>query len=432
MGNITMSKKERIQLVIFEKLKNGEITRPEAALRLQITPKWLRNKFKRYIECGDQGLVHKSRGKKSPRRWSEKEKDRAIELLSTDWKGFGPTFTAEKLKELYGIEVSRETLRNVMIEAKVWEKRSSRPKHRKRRERRAMFGQLVQLDGSPHDWLEGRGPSCSLLVFIDDATSNILWLAFAESENLIGVMKATKSYISTFGRPHEFYVDFGSVFSVNLNNEECIKKTQWERAVEELGIKIIHAHSPQAKGRVERCNGTLQDRLIKDMRLAGISSIEAANKFILETSYIAQYNTRFGVSPKIKEDAHMPIDRYDLATVFQIREERTLTNDFTIMYEKRTYQLDDKQPTIIRPKNKITVNTSLDGKITLSIRRVPLKFYEIDRRAKKIIPEKSVTNKTFKPGENSRRWVSGLSPISTKEESRMKLAIPAIEEQKRN
>jgi len=414
MGNITMSKKERTQLIIFEKLKNDEITQIEAALRLNITDRWVRTKFKRYIEYGAQGLVHKSRGKASTQKWSLDERAIMVGLLKSDWHGFRPKFTSEKLQERENITVCRETVRQAMIAEGLWEKRKSRAKHRKRRERRAMLGLLVQVDGSPHDWFEGRGPRCTLLVFIDDATSKILWLEFATSESYAAVMKATKNYISSCGRPHGFYVDFGSVFSVNLNNKERTKITQWERAAAELDIKVIHAHSPQAKGRVERCNQTLQDRLVKEMRLHGISSPEAANEFIQNGSYISQTNKLFAESPEIGGDAHRPSEFYDLEATFSIIEKRRLANDYTIEHNKRIYQLDNQQPTIIRPRDEITVRTGLDGKVTLSIRKALLVFYEINKRAQKIYPEKIVNNKPHKSGANSRRWASGLMPIYAK------------------
>jgi hypothetical protein len=245
-----------------------------------------------------------------------------------------------------------------MIRAGIWEGRKSRTKHRKKRERRSMRGIMIQLDGSPHDWFEGRGPKCTLLVFIDDATSQLLWLEFARSENESDVMRATRNYINRHGIPHEFYVDFGSVFSVNTNNPERDKKTQWERAVEELSIKVIHAHSPQAKGRVEKANDTLQDRLVKEMRLAGISSIEDANGFLREDYFIPKHNERFAVAPAQTGDAHRPLIGYDLDIIFCSRETRVLANDHTIVFNKRIFQLDRQQRTIIRPRDLI--NSSCD------------------------------------------------------------------------
>jgi len=428
MKYITMSRKELEQVKIFEKLKNGKITQAEAAYRLNISDRWVRKKLKRYKEYGEEGLIHKSRGKQSEKRWSEDEKTVAIELLKSDWYGFGPTFAAEKLAELHRIVVSKETLRQAMIEANVWNGKQRRLKHRKRRERRAMLGLMIQLDGSPHDWFEGRGQHCTLLVFIDDATSQILWLEFVKSEDYQGVMNATKNYIQRYGRPHEFYVDFGKVFSVNLNNEERIRKTQWERALEELSIRIQHAHSPQAKGRVERANKTLQDRLIKEMRLAEVSSIESANRFIQESNFIAQHNKKFVVSAAQKGDAHRSHNHYNLDDIFALRYTRVLMNDYTVLFQKRIFQLERKQRTLIRPKDIITVTVRLNQIIILSIRRTQLCFKEVNIRPQKQLIEKQFVERApYKPNKNSRRWAAGELFIPQSAESRVKPATPAVE-----
>ncbi len=339
MGHLNMSKKERTQLIVFDRLKKREITQAEAALKLNVSERWIRKKFRRYKQLGDAGLIHRNRGRVSKKRWCEQEKELTIELLKSEWHGFGPTFTAEKLKELKGIMISKETVRRAMIESNVWQARKSKSKHRKRRARRRILGLMIQLDGSLHEWFEGWGPVCTLLVFIDDATSKLLWLEFVNSESNMDVMRATKNYIKHCGIPHEFYVDFGRVFSVNLNNEERDKKTQWERAVNELNIIVSHAHSPQAKGRVERANETLQDRLIKELRLAGISSITAANQFLRESNYLDKHNSQFAVAAAESGDGHRPADLYDLDHIFCIREKRVLANDYTIVYNKRIFQL---------------------------------------------------------------------------------------------
>jgi hypothetical protein len=268
---------------------------------------------------------------------------------------------------------------------------------------------MVQLDGSTHDWFEGRAPKCTLLVFIDDATSKLLWLEFVKSESHIGVMKATRNYMTTHGIPCSFYVDFGSVFSVNLNNPERDKKTQWERVVAELSVEVLHAHSPQAKGRVERSNRTLQDRLIKEMRLAGVSSAEAANQFVRESDFISKHNQRFAIRPAQDGDAHKPTELHNLDDVFCLKEERILANDYTISHNKRILQLGAQQPTIIRPKNTITVKTYLDGSTRLLVRNAELVFSEINARKSKPIQPKTNTHVVH---ENSRRWVSGLTPLS--------------------
>jgi len=315
-----------------------------------------------------------------------------------------------------------------MIQENIWQRKPRRLKHRKRRERRIMIGLMVQLDGSPHDWFEGRGPYCTLLVFIDDATSKILWLEFVESESYQGVMQATKNYIQAHGRPHEFYVDHGSVFKVNLNNAERIKKTQWERALDELNINIIHAHSPQAKGRVERANQTLQDRLIKEMRLAGIASIEAANSFIKESNFIEYHNQRFAVPAAQLGNAHRSSKQYKLDDIFCLRDTRVLMNDYTIRFNNRIFQLNNQQKTIIRPKDDITVVTRLNGSISLRIRKITLIFQEIKERVQPKVQEKRYVYKPSIVSQNSRRWAAGLPPAHPSE-SRVKRPAPAAEAQ---
>jgi len=387
MDKLIMSKKEREQLKVFEKLATGEITQVVAAQMLNMSERGIRKKLRRYRKQGDAGLVHQSRGRPSPKRWNVNDRALAIELLRSDWNGFGPTYTAEKLKELKGIKVSDETVRKMMIAEGLWITGKRKRKHRQRRDRKLMVGILVQLDGSPHDWFEGRAPKCTLLVFIDDSTSKILWLEFAESESFDGVARATKKYMERHGRPVAFYVDYGSVFSINLNNPEREKITQFERIVHELGTDINHASSPQAKGRVERCNGTMQDRLVKEMRLAGISSMAEANKFVQQGDFIEKHNAKFAVPPAQEGNAHRSIQGYDLDKIFCEQEERIVTNDFTISYKGKIIQLTKYQPAIIRPKNRVIVCQHLDGKITIRIRNYELSFKEIGmRKVNKLSP----------------------------------------------
>jgi hypothetical protein len=411
MDKFIMSKKELKQVVVFSELEIGKITQIEAARRLNITERWVREKYKRYRKLGEKGLIHRNRGNPSTKRWDAKERNFMVSLIENEWAGFGPTFAAEKLWEMYSIKVCKEVVRQTMIAEGLWRPKERKRKHRKRRERRPMLGLFTQLDGSPHDWFEGRGPICTLLVFIDDATSKILWLEFAQSESYFGIMQATKNYVEHYGIPHEFYVDHGSVFRVNLNNPEHIKRTQWERAVGTLGIKVSHAHSPQAKGRVERCNGTMQDRLVKEMRLAQVSSIEEANQFLRKTDFIAQHNQRFAVPAHQEGDAHMPVLNRDLGDVFCLKEERILMNDYTISFDTRIFQL--TKTLSVRPKDRITVNVHLDNSITLTIRKVNLEYTEIACRPDKKQPakEKMQAHRPCKPNENSKRWVNGLPAV---------------------
>ncbi len=281
---------------------------------------------------------------------------------------------------------------------------------------------MLQLDGSPHDWFEGRGEKCTLLVFIDDATSKILWLEFAKSESLFGVMSATKNYFEAYGRPHSFYTDYGSVFNVNLNNKDKSKITQFEKMMKELDVSIIKAKSPQAKGRVERVNQALQDRLVKEMRLANICTIEEANKFVKEV-YITKHNSLFVVPAALDGDEHRSLDGYDLDSIFSIKQERVIQNDFTVQYKNKILQLEKHQKAHIRPKEIVLIRENLKKDINISIRSIDLDFFEIANRPPKAIKEKVYNNnperKMIHP--NSQRWNNDFSSpkIHLGEESRV-------------
>jgi len=360
----------------MEKLQSCEITQKNAAIRLGISERWVRSLCRRYKISGAAGLVHGNRGKPSRRKTGLETLEFAINLLKKEWVGFGPTFASEKLKELHQVDISRESLRKEMIKCGLYTAKKRRLTHRQRRERRAMEGIMIQLDGSYHNWFEERGGRAALLVFVDDATSKIMWLEFVNGESTIEVMEAMKNYIIKHGRPHSLYVDFAGVYKVNTNNKEGEKLTQFQRAMKELEIEILHAHSPQAKGRVERMNGILQDRLIKDMRLAGISSMEQANKYIKEGNFIEKHNTRFAIPPIEEGDAHRPFYG-NFETVFCLKESRVVAKDHTITYKQRLLQLTEHQSTIVRPKESIMVYEQFDGKISLYTRKTKLEFTEI-------------------------------------------------------
>ena len=394
-----MSKKEMEQVKVFELLKMGQLSQQAVAMKLKLTTRTIRKKYPRYLKFGDQGIIHLNRGSSSPLRWSKEEEFFAMNLLKCEWEGFGPTFAAEKLKEIYNIQVSKETLRKRMIENGLWQGKKRKIKHRQRRERKHFFGEMIQLDGSPHDWFEGRNEKCTLLVFIDDATSKAVWLEFVKSESTKAVMQATRNYVTNFGIPKQFYVDFGGVFRVNTNNPDHEKITQWERCCSEMGINVTHAHSPQAKGRVERANKTFQDRLVKELRLAGINSKEEANSFI-QTVYIDRHNKRFALPALSKGNVHRSIKQYDLEKIFCLKEKRVVQNDFTILYKNRVLQLHKQQKTIIRPKNQIIIHKRFDKSINLFIRQTPLYFEEIFMRKNIICKKNKIPkiNQYHKPG----------------------------------
>lgn len=382
METYQMSRKEINQISVFERLKNREIKHKEAAMILDLSTRQTKRKLKVFRRLGPKGLIHSSRGRPSNNQFDPETSKRALLLVENKYPDFGPTFASEKLEENHQLIVNHETLRLIMIEAGLWQAKRKKQTHRQWRERKECLGELIQLDGSDHDWFESRGgiPRCTLLAFIDDATSQITHLEFA-GETTIGVMGATKRYIGKHGIPHELYVDRGKVFKVNLNNEEEDKITQYRRAVEELGSGLTYARSPQAKGRVERLFGTLQDRLVKELRLKGISTIDEANEFI-EKEYLPKHNEKYSVEPRSNTNLHREAKGYDLDEILCIKETRVLTSDFTLRHKNIWYQLERKQKTLIFPRNEITIKTHLDGRTTLSIRKTPLFFHEIDKPIK--------------------------------------------------
>lgn len=399
MENITMSRKECNQVGIFERLKQGMISVTLAAQMLNLTTRQVRNKRNRYEVEGAQGLVHRSRGKPGNRAWNEKVRKKALALIKEHYHDFGPTFAAEKLDEEHTIKISNEALRQAMIKAGIWRGKKRKIKHRELRERKAIFGLMIQLDGSDHDWFEGRVPKCTLLVFIDDARSEVVWAKFVREESLEDILRATYEYFSVHGLPASMYVDKAGVFRVNNNNEDDTRITQYHRALSELGIQLIHAHSAQAKGRVERVNETLQDRLIKEMRLAGISSMEAGNVF-LQNVYLPKHNAKFAVAAAKLGNAHRPIKGYDLDNILCKKEKRVVTNDFTISYCKRILQIKRTPRVIVRPKDDIIVHERLDNSLMLFTRGKQLDFVEIKQRPHKPKPERIYSNVYHRPAAN--------------------------------
>jgi len=409
MGNFIMNKKEIEQVKVFERVKNNEITKKEAGILLGISDRWVRKKHKRYIEKGELGLLHGSRGKASIHRTKNDIFLKIEGLILNGLEDAGPTLIAYQYEKMHGIKISKETIRKWMIKKGLWQGKKKKSVHRKRRERRTNIGWLVQLDGSIHFWFEERGKRCVLIVFIDDATSKLLWLEFAESESTPSLMLSTKNYVKKHGRPLEFYTDFGSVFSVNVNNKDGEKKTQYQRSLGELNTTLIHAHSPQEKGRVERVNRTLQDRLVKELRLRNISTIAEANNYV-QNIYIHEHNKLFAQKPEQSADFHRPIDGYDLDSIFSIKEKRIVQNDFIVKYQNHIFQLHKQQKITVRPKDFVEIRTSLYGSFSLFLRGVKLTFSEITQRPQKQPKERIIIDKIpHKPAPNH-PWRTYVQP----------------------
>lgn len=337
---------------------------------------------------GDRAIIHGLRGRPSNHQLSAELIEKAREKLKEKYPDFGPTFAAEKLLEIEGIKLSDETVRHLMIKLDLWKEKKRRASHREWRERKDCFGEMIQMDGSDHDWFEGRGDKCILLASIDDATSRI-FLRFTEHENTRDLMLFSRAYLKRFGRPRAFYVDKDSIYITNRqpNLEEELQGrkyalTQFTRAMEvDLGVKVINAGSPQAKGRVERLFGTLQDRLVKELRLAGISAIPAANHFLSQT-YLAKYNQKFGVPPKTNTDVHRPVGKTkaELDAIFSFQEERVLCNDYTIHWRNRLFQVEKHQPYFLLPRTRVVVEERLNGRIKIKYKEKYLKMREIDQK----------------------------------------------------
>jgi transposase len=367
---LLMSSKERDRLLVVGQVRRGELTQVAAAELLGISERQMRRSVRRHEAQGDAGLVHQGRGRASNRQVAPQVRAAAVEALRARYPDFGPTLAAEKLGEYEGIVVSRETVRQWQIEEGLWEPRKSRLKHRKQRPRRQCFGELVQVDTSEHAWLEGRGErEPELISMIDDATGRV-YLRFVESDSTETNMRVLHGYIRKFGRPLAIYADKASHFKVNrpANLEEQLAgqeaQTQIQRALRELQIEHIVAHSPQAKGRVERGFGTLQDRLVKELRLREITTMQAANEY-LEREFIPDYNRRFAKKPASAANAHRPVKGFDLDAILSYQEPRVVLNDYTIRFDNTTYQLPSSA---VRPglrRGKVTVQVRLDGTLRL-------------------------------------------------------------------
>ena len=330
-----MSERDLQRIEVLTEVMAGRRTVASAATVLQLTVRQVGRLLLRYRQDGGGGLVHKARGKPSNRRASDGVREYALELVRTQYRDFGPTLAIEALYERHGIKVGRETLRTWMLEAGLWASRKQRRAFHQPRLRRESFGELVQIDGSQHRWFEDRGERCTLLVFIDDATSRLMQLRFVPSESTSSYFEALQGYLQAHGCPVAFYSDKHSVFRMNRDAAGGQGMTQFGRALSELNIEILCANSSQAKGRVERANRTLQDRLVKELRLAGINSIEAGNAFL--PAFMERFNERFAVRPSRPDDMHrklnVPASR--LADVLCHREQRYVGTQLTFHYDRK-------------------------------------------------------------------------------------------------
>ncbi len=371
------------ELTKYEILRDVDLERMPvraAAQVLGLTERQVWRLLKAYRLRGADGLISKKRGQPSNRRTPDDVRLAAMAIVKERYADFGPTLAAEKLREQHGLTISRETLRVWMLEAGLW---ADRVKRRGRvyqpRYRRECVGELVQVDGSEHWWFEDRGPQCTLLVFIDDATSRLMHLQFVQSESTFAYFNATQRYIEAHGKPVAFYTDKHAVFRVNkaagLHGDGM---TQFGRALKALSIEIICANSSQAKGRVERANKTLQDRLVKELRLAGVSTMEAGNAFL--PTFMADYNARFAKAPFNDKDLHRPMTPMDrLDEAFTWRAERTLSQSLTLQYDNILFMIDPSEFAQAAIGQRVEVVDFPDGRLEVRYKGRSMPYRTFDR-----------------------------------------------------
>jgi hypothetical protein len=352
-----MSYRERDHLKVVGRVEAGELTVAEAAESIHITERQMYRLLRRYRQEGDRGLIHRLRGRRSNLAYAGEIRTKAIRLYRELYSDYGPTLFAEKLEFYHDLKISRQTATRWLIEESLWSGSRKKRPHRKKRQRRDCRGSLIQFDGSEHDWFEGRAPKCSLLVAIDDASSQVM-LRFAPTEDTFEVLSFWRDYIGRFGIPAEVYTDRDSVY-YDAHNPKHL--TAFGQAMTRLGVHLIHAHSPQAKGRVERSNRTHQDRLIKYLREQNVSSIDDANH-ILESFFIDDHNRRFAHTEALT-DLHRPAAGIDLNNVFCLQDTRQVHNDWTITLNTRFIQLLRSDAPVPPPRSNVILRHWLDGSL---------------------------------------------------------------------
>jgi len=381
-GRLPMGEQERVRSKMLEMVRKGKLTLKEASVALRVSYRQAKRLYAKYRKKGDKGLIHGNYGKQSNNRTEEWIREKAVKAYRERYYDFGPTFAAEKLAEEQGLQISVSVLRRLLIETGDWQGARRAKEYRSRRERKECFGELVQFDGSHHKWLEDRGPSCCLITMIDDATGKRL-SGFYEQETIVGVMEVFSCWIETYGIPQALYCDKKNAFVLTREptDDELLRgitepKSHFGRACQKLGVSVIAAHSPQAKGRVERNHGVDQDRLIKELRLAGISNIAQANEF-LKKKYLPKMNKKFSRPAAKPHDAHVPLGKFDLKKVMCMEYERTVANNYVIRFENRLFQILKPNKSLPRPKERVTVRVGLDGTISIIWKETELLVEEL-------------------------------------------------------
>lgn len=386
-----MSTKEINRMGLLEQVVAKQITQAEAATSLNLSDRQLRRILAKY-RVNPASIAHGSRGQPSKRQLDPELISKALELIRTKYPDFGPTFASEKLQQLDGIEINHESLRQAMITAGLWQPKQRKARHRMRRERRPYYGDMEQFDGCRHDWFEGRNgaPWATLLASRDDA-NNTVRAKFVAYEGTVPVMSYWLDYFVAYGKPRSIYLDRHSTYKVNTKSalDDDAMISQFERAMKDLNVQVIHANSPQAKGRIENLFGTLQDRLVKELRLADISTISEANEF-LATVFLPDYNQRFCVVSAGSANVHQQLQpSEDLPACLSIQTKRLINQDFTIRFKNKWLQLAKVQPTLVLPKQTVTIEERLDSSRHIKLNGHYLNFQQVD--AKPAAPIKPIT-----------------------------------------
>ncbi|MBV8781555.1 MAG: ISNCY family transposase [Phycisphaerae bacterium] len=388
-----MSLKERIRLDAMGRVKRKELSVVSAAEVMGVSLRQARRMWKRFSADGDAGLVHRLRGQVSNRRLSEEVRQRAVKLHQEKYADFGPTLACEKLAG-EGLVLSPDTLSALLKERGLWRRRRRRDRHRQRRERRASFGSMVQMDGSHHDWFEGRGGKCVLMVMIDDATSRT-YARFYAAETMEAAMDVFGRWVKRQGIPRSVYVDRHSIYRDEDHPE---KPTQFGRAMKELGVELIRAHSPQAKGRVERRNAVFQDRLVKEMRLRKINDMQQGNA-LLESSFLKEMNDRYAFAAGDDQDLHRAVERgLCLEEVLCVQEKRTVGRDWCVRWRNRWLQIDAEHQELRLAGRQVTVKELATGDLRMEHASHRLRFSVCGQKPAKPLEKKpTVNNRHWKP-----------------------------------
>lgn len=385
---ICMAEKELSKYEIIKDLINGKINGTDAAKQIGVSVRHVKRLKAAAIKYGAKGFIHKNRGRESNRKLDPEIVKKAKGYLKEKYYDFGPTLAAEKLAENHGIKINKETIRGMMAKLglRKIKPRKQAGKWHVWRARKDNFGEMEQFDGSYHNWFGGF-ETC-LLLSVDDATGKITHSKFDINESTKAVFRFWLEYFDKNEQPLSIYLDKFSTYKINHKNAADNKDmiTQFERAMKQVGVNPITAHSPQAKGRVERMFQTLQDRMVKELRLAGIATIEEANKFLKE--YIPKFNAKFAVMPKRKNNLHRKLDKQTkekLPQIFSIQEQRKVNNDYTVMFKNNFFQLDREQPATVCKKDAIIIEEHLDGAVKLRLRNYYLNYVALPERPKKEI-----------------------------------------------